>query len=275
MASFGHRLLETFERKGQLCVGIDPSIDQLSSWELPNSADGAKSFSHSILDSVQDHIGIVKFQVGFFEQFGPEGFTALSELLTDATNRELLVIADAKRGDIGSTMSGYAKAWLSKEAPFVCDALTVSPYLGPDSLAEAANVAIDNNRGLFVLAATSNPEASIVQSSKLDEKTVARSVLDFADSFSSGSLGSIGVVVGATVDDVELGLDFSASLRIPILVPGFGAQGADLSNARRILSAYADTAICNVSRLVAGTSRDGLTSRVLKAKAELEVGLRA
>jgi orotidine-5'-phosphate decarboxylase len=275
VVSFGHRLLETFERKGQLCVGIDPSSDQLRSWGLPNSADGAKSFSHSILDSAQDNVGIVKFQVGFFEQLGPEGFSALSELLADATSRELIVIADAKRGDIGSTMSGYAKAWLSKEAPFVCDALTVSPYLGPDSLAETASLAIENDRGLFVLAATSNPEASSLQSSKLKEQTVARSVLDFADSFSSGSIGSIGVVVGATVDDVELGLDFSASLRIPVLVPGFGAQGADLSKARGLLAAYADTAICNVSRLVAGASRDGLTSRILKAKAELEVGLRA
>lgn len=275
VASFGRRLLETFERKGRLCVGIDPSSDQLRSWGLPNSADGAKSFSLSILDSAQDNVGIVKFQVGFFEQFGPEGFSALSELLTDATNRELLVIADAKRGDIGSTMSGYAEAWLSKEAPFVCDALTVSPYLGADSLAETASVAIENDRGLFVLAATSNPEASRLQSSTQNEKTVARSVLEFADSFSSGSLGSIGVVVGATVDDHELGLDFSATLKIPLLVPGFGAQGADLSKARGLLSAYADTAICNVSRLVAGTSRDGLTSRVLKAKAELEVGLRA
>lgn len=275
MASFGERLLDIFERRGQLCIGIDPSVDQLRLWGLPNSADGAKSFSHSILDSAQDSVGIVKFQVGFFEQFGPEGFSALSELLADATSRELLVIADAKRGDIGSTMSGYAKAWLSKEAPFICDALTVSPYLGADSLAETANVAIENDRGLFVLAATSNPEASRVQSSKQNEKTVARSVMDFADSLSRGALGSIGAVVGATVNDVELGLDFSASLKIPVLIPGFGAQGADLSKARGILSAYADTAICNVSRLVAGSSRDGLTSRVSKAKAELEVGLRA
>jgi orotidine-5'-phosphate decarboxylase len=268
-------LLETFKTKGQLCVGIDPSTDQLRSWGLPNSAGGVRSFSQSLLDSAQDSVGIVKFQVGFFEQFGPEGFSVLSELLTDATSRELLVIADAKRGDIGSTMSGYAQAWLSKEAPFVCDALTVSPYLGPDSFAETANVAIENDRGLFVLAATSNPEASSLQSSKRNEKTVARSVLDFADSFSSGSLGSIGVVVGATLDDEEIGLDFSVGLGIPVLVPGFGAQGANLSKARRILSAYADTAICNVSRLVAGTSREGLTSRILKAKAELEVGLRA
>jgi orotidine-5'-phosphate decarboxylase len=275
VSSFGQRLLKTFEQKGQLCIGIDPSIDQLRSWGLPISAEGAKSFSFSMLDAIQDDVGIVKFQVGFFEQFGPEGFSHLSELLADAKSRELVVVADAKRGDIGSTMSGYATAWLSREAAFACDALTVSPYLGSDSLAETANVALENNRGLFVLAATSNPEASALQSAIRDGRTVARSVLDFAQQYSGAGLGSIGVVVGATVNDVDLGLDFSASLKIPVLVPGFGAQGATLADARSLLSGYADTAICNVSRLVAGASLDGLSSRVSKAKADLEVGLRA
>ena len=275
MSSFGQRLLNTFEQKGQLCIGIDPSIDQLRSWGLPISAEGAKSFSFSMLDAAQDNSGIVKFQVGFFEQFGPEGFSHLSELLADAKTRDLVVIADAKRGDIGSTMSGYATAWLSREAAFACDALTVSPYLGSDSLAETANVALENNRGLFVLAATSNPEAPTLQSAMRDGRTVARSVLDFADQYSGAGLGSIGVVVGATVNDVDLGLDFSDSLKIPVLVPGFGAQGVSLTEARSLLSGYADTAICNVSRLVAGASLDGLSSRISKAKADLEVGLRA
>jgi orotidine-5'-phosphate decarboxylase len=228
-----------------------------------------------MLDAIQDDVGIVKFQVGFFEQFGPEGFSHLSELLADAKSRELVVVADAKRGDIGSTMSGYATAWLSREAAFACDALTVSPYLGSDSLAETANVALENDRGLFVLAATSNPEAQTLQSAMRDGRTVARSVLEFAEQYSGAGLGSIGVVVGATVNDVDLGLDFSGSLKIPVLVPGFGAQGASLMEARSLLSGYANTAICNVSRLVAGASLDGLSSRISKAKADLEVGLRA
>jgi orotidine-5'-phosphate decarboxylase len=275
VSSFGQRLLNTFEQKGQLCIGVDPSIDQLRSWGLPISAEGAMSFSFSMLDAAQDDVGIVKFQVGFFEQFGPEGSSRLSELLADAKSRNLIVIADAKRGDIGSTMSGYATAWLSREAAFACDALTVSPFLGSDSLAETANVALENDRGLFVLAATSNPEAQTLQSAMRDGRTVARSVLDFAEQYSGAGLGSIGVVVGATVNDVDLGLDFSGSLKIPVLVPGFGAQGASLMEARSLLSGYANTAICNVSRLVAGASLDGLSSRISKAKADLEVGLRA
>ena len=275
MSSFGKKLLLTFRQNGQLCVGIDPSHEQLKAWGLPFAVEGAKSFSLSILDAAQANVGIVKFQVAFFEQFGPEGFSLLSQLLIDAQSRELVVIADAKRGDIGSTMAGYARAWLSSEAVFACDALTVSPYLGTDSLAETAALALENNRGLFVLAATSNPEAKALQASMSAGETVAKSVLDFAESFKVSDLGSIGVVVGATVSASDLGLDSSRSLSFPVLVPGFGAQGAALSKARSLLSGYAETAICNVSRLVAGASDEGLTSRVLKAKAELEIGLRA
>jgi orotidine-5'-phosphate decarboxylase len=275
VSSFGKKLLLTFRQNGQLCVGIDPSHEQLKAWGLPVAVEGAKSFSLSILDAAQANVGIVKFQVAFFEQFGPEGFSLLSQLLIDAQSRELVVIADAKRGDIGSTMAGYASAWLSSEAVFVCDALTVSPYLGTDSLAETAALALENNRGLFVLAATSNPEAKALQASMSAGETVAKSVLDFAESYKAPDLGSIGVVVGATVSASDLGLDISRSLSFPVLVPGFGAQGAALSKARSLLSGYAETAICNVSRLVAGASDEGLTSRVLKAKAELEIGLRA
>jgi len=275
VSSFGKKLLLTFRQNGQLCVGIDPSHEQLKAWGLPFAVEGAKSFSLSILDAAQANVGIVKFQVAFFEQFGPEGFSLLSQLLIDAQSRELVVIADAKRGDIGSTMAGYARAWLSSEAVFVCDALTVSPYLGTDSLAETAALALENNRGLFVLAATSNPEAKALQASMSAGETVAKSVLDFAESFKVSDLGSIGVVVGATVSASDMGLDSSRSLSFPVLVPGFGAQGAALSKARSLLSGYAETAICNVSRLVAGASDEGLTSRVLKAKAELEIGLRA
>jgi orotidine-5'-phosphate decarboxylase len=275
VSSFGSNLLATFVEKGHLCIGIDPSSEQLHSWGLPVSSEGAKSFSESMLDAAQGNVGLVKFQVGFFEQFGPDGFSVLSQLLSEAQSRDLLVIADAKRGDIGSTMAGYARAWLSAEAAFVCDALTVSPYLGPDSLAETATLALDNKRGLFVLAATSNPEASTFQSAMSDGRTVAQSVLDFAGSYKSSDLGSMGVVVGATVSAEDFGLDFLNRLSIPVLVPGFGAQGAALSKARSLLAGYADTSICNVSRAVAGASLEGLASRVSKAKAELEVGLRA
>lgn len=275
MSSFGVRLQQGFKSKGQLCVGIDPSSEQLESWGLPQSAEGARSFSMAILDAAADAVAVVKPQVAFFEQFGPEGFKVLADVLQEASSRKLLVIADAKRGDIGSTMDGYSNAWLSEEAVFTCDALTVSPYLGAESLNRTVETALRNNRGLFILAATSNPEAIGLQSAITLSSTVARSVLDYAITHSDGDLGSIGVVIGATVNHSTLGIDITDPSNVPVLVPGFGSQGAELVNAASILKAFSAVSICSVSRSVAGATKEGLSKRIASAKAELEVGLRA
>lgn len=275
MSSFGVRLQQGFKSKGQLCVGIDPSSEQLNSWGLPQSAAGARTFSMAILDAAADAVAVVKPQVAFFEQFGPEGLKVLADVLQEAASRKLLVIADAKRGDIGSTMDGYSKAWLSEEAVFTCDALTVSPYLGVESLNRTVETALRNNRGLFILAATSNPEATRVQSAVTNGSTVAKSVFDYGILHSHGDLGSIGVVIGATVDCSSLGIDITKPSLVPVLVPGFGSQGADLLNAASILKAFSTVSICSVSRSVAGTTEEGLSKRIATAKAELEVGLRA
>lgn len=275
MSSFGVRLQQGFKSKGQLCVGIDPSSEQLNSWGLPQSAAGARTFSMAILDAAADAVAVVKPQVAFFEQFGLEGFRVLADVLQEASSRNLLVIADAKRGDIGSTMDGYSKAWLTEEAVFTCDALTVSPYLGVESLNRTVETALRNNRGLFILAATSNPEATRVQSAVTNGSTVAKSVFDYGILHSHGDLGSIGVVIGATVDCSSLGIDITKPSLVPVLVPGFGSQGAELLNAASILKAFSTVSICSVSRSVAGTTEEGLSKRIATAKAELEVGLRA
>ncbi len=275
MSSFGARLQQGFKWKGQLCVGIDPSLEQLHSWGLPQSAEGARTFAMAILDASADLVAVVKPQVAFFEQFGPDGFRILAEVLKEASSRNLLVIADAKRGDIGSTMDGYSKAWLSREAVFLCDALTVSPYLGLESLHQTVELALANNRGVFILAATSNPEASSLQSAIASGSSVARSVLDFASRHSQGEIGSIGVVIGATVDYRALGIDVTQPTNLPVLVPGFGSQGAELSKAASILKTFAEVSICSVSRSVAGSDKEGLSKRIATANAELEIGLRA
>ena len=275
VSSFSVRLIQGFRLRGQLCVGIDPSFEQLRSWGLPESAEGARSFALSILDAAADQVAVVKPQVAFFEQFGPEGFKVLADVLNEASSRELLVIADAKRGDIGSTMDGYAKAWLSEEAVFACDALTVSPYLGPESLNQTVESALTNNRGLFILAATSNPEAGSLQSAIASGSSVAKAVYDYASDQSEGELGSVGVVIGATVDCSALGIDVAKSSNVPVLVPGFGSQGVDLSNAGHLLKAFAPVSICSVSRSVAGSTKQGLAERISIAKSELEIGLRA
>ena len=275
VSSFGLRLQRGFQTKGHLCVGIDPSFEQLKSWSLEESAEGAKSFAMAILDAAANQVAVVKPQVSFFEQFGPQGFKVLAEVMQEATARGLLVIADAKRGDIGSTMDGYVNAWLGKEAVFVCDALTLSPYLGVDSLDQTVEAALGNERGVFILAATSNPEAFSLQGAVADGRSVARSVYDYAYAYNREELGSIGVVLGATVDAGRLGIDLTKPSHIPILVPGFGSQGADLSAAGSLLEAFSSVSICSVSRSVAGTTREGLSKRIAVAKSELEVGLRS
>lgn len=274
MSSFGERVLNVFETRGQLCIGLDPSSQQLSSWNLPDSAQGARTFSYTMLDVAEKYVGIIKPQVAFFEQFGPEGLEVLVEILEQAQSRQLLVIADAKRGDIGSTMTAYSRAWLAKEAVFACDALTVSPYLGAATLNASVEAALENNRGLFVLAATSNPEALSLQSSQRNGQSVAASVIEYAASHSDGQLGSIGVVLGSTVEFEQLGISLGERPTFPVLVPGFGAQGSKLSEAGELLEAYASLSICSVSRSVAGDSKEGLEDRVSMAKSQLEIGLR-
>ena len=273
MSSFGSRLADTFSEFGQLCVGIDPSAEQLSSWSLPDSAEGAREFALAILDACAGKVGILKPQVAFFEQYGPAGLSVLTEVLREAKQAGFLVIADAKRGDIGSSMDGYTKAWLSKEAAFECDALTLSPYLGVESLRPTVEAALMNQKGVFLLSATSNPEAQEIQSALSQGYSIAGQVAAFASSFNKLPIGSVGCVVGATVSLEKLGLSGQALVNTPILMPGFGAQGVELSAAGKAFGELVSNLICSVSRSVAGTSRSGLASRIETAKAELAAGM--
>lgn len=272
--SFGERLLSTFELRGQLCVGIDPSAEQLSKWGLPVNASGAEQFCMKIMETCVDEVGILKPQVAFFEQFGSEGFAVLERILTRASDAGFLVIADAKRGDIGSTMDGYARAWLASEGPFVADAVTVSPYLGSNSLDETVSFASNNSKGIFILAATSNPEAKPLQSSvSANNQSVASSIASYAAGLNREPLGSVGLVIGAQANLVDMAIDTGGLGSTPILAPGFGSQGAKLSNARSIFGELSEVTIFNVARSIAGDSPLRLLERVQSAKAELENGL--
>jgi len=272
--SFGERLLRKFDLRGQLCVGVDPSADQLSRWALPKTASGAEQFCMKILESCQDEIGILKPQVAFFEQFGSEGFAVLERVLSRASDAGFLVIADAKRGDIGSTMDGYARAWLASEGPFLADALTISPFLGPKSLDETISLASSNSKGIFILAATSNPEAKALQSSiDTNHESVAGNIASYAAGFNKEPLGSVGLVIGAQANLVDMAIATSELSLTPILAPGFGSQGAKLSQARSIFGELTDVTIFNVARSIAGDSPLRLLERVKSAKAELEIGL--
>ena len=234
-ASFGERLRAVIAERGRLCVGIDPHEHLLTQWGLDASAAGAREFGLRVIDATAGRAGIVKPQVAFFERYGSAGYTALEEVLAAARAAGLLVIADAKRGDIGSTMDAYARAWLTPGSPLEADALTVNPYLGVGSLGDTVTLALAHGKGLFVLAATSNPEAAELQTGRVGAHSVAgRVVADVTEvnarTTEPGEWGSIGLVVGATVDRAEFGLPDALTPPAPILAPGFGHQGAALTD---------------------------------------------
>ena len=221
---FGDALVRAVERFGPLCAGIDPHPSLLAEWGLTDDAEGLARFCAVAVEALAGHVGVVKPQSAFFERHGSRGIAVLEETLAGLAAGGTLTLLDVKRGDIGSTMDGYADAYLGLGAAVAADAVTVSPYLGFGSLEPAFSAAEEAGRGVFVLARTSNPEGGSVQLATLDGRTVAQAMVDGAAGRNAGAtpLGSVGVVVGATHDH---GLDLSA-LRGPVLAPGLGAQGA-------------------------------------------------
>ena len=227
MATFGARLAEAVSARGPLCPGIDPHPELLRAWGLSMDADGLAAFCDICVEAFAE-FAIVKPQVAFFEAYGAAGFAVLERTIAALRDAGVLVLADAKRGDIGSTMAAYAAAWAG-DSPLAADAVTASPYLGFGSLAPLLETAAAHDRGVFVLAATSNPEGASVQRAVVGARTVAQSIVDavaeenrLAAQRSVGHVtGSVGVVVGATVTELpDLG-----ALGGPVLVPGVGAQG--------------------------------------------------
>jgi orotidine-5'-phosphate decarboxylase len=219
VAGFGPRLADAVSRRGPLCPGIDPHPELIRAWGLTVDADGLAKFCDVCVAAFAD-FAVVKPQVAFFEAFGAQGFAVLERTIGALQAAGVLVLADAKRGDIGSTMAAYADAWAG-DSPLAADAVTASPYLGFGSLQPLLDTAAAHDRGVFVLAATSNPEGASVQRADAGGRTVAQSIVDAAAAVNRELSGSVGVVVGATVSDPP---DVSA-LGGPVLVPGVGAQG--------------------------------------------------
>jgi orotidine-5'-phosphate decarboxylase len=217
---FGPRLADAVSRRGPLCLGIDPHPDLLLAWDLPVSPDGLAAFCEICVTAYAD-FAVVKPQVAFFETYGAAGYAVLEHTIAALGGAGVLVLADAKRGDIGSTMAAYATAWTG-DSPLACDAVTASPYLGFGSLQPLLDSAAQHGRGVFVLAATSNPEGAGVQRALTGGCPVAQSIVDQAAAANRAlGSGTVGVVVGATSAEVP---DVS-ELGGPVLVPGVGFQG--------------------------------------------------
>jgi orotidine-5'-phosphate decarboxylase len=269
---FGERLAEVVVAHGTLCAGIDPHPGLLTEWELTDDADGLESFAAACVEAFAGHVGVVKPQSAFFERHGSAGIAVLEQLLEAFAETSTLVILDVKRGDIGSTMDGYADAYLAEKAPLGADAVTLSPYLGFGSLAPGFAAAAEAGRGVFVLARTSNPEGGDVQLATADGRTVAQAIVDAAGERNAGSdpLGDVGVVVGATHDH---GLDLSR-LHGAVLAPGLGAQGAGPADLAARFAGLDGIVLGAASRSVlkAGPEPAELRAAALRLRDELSRG---
>jgi orotidine-5'-phosphate decarboxylase len=272
-AAFGDRLAAVFAERGRLCVGIDPHAHLLADWGLAASAAGVREFGLRVVEAASSRAGIVKPQVAFFERFGAAGYAALEEVIAAARAAGLLVIADAKRGDIGTSVTAYAEAWLTPGSPLEADAMTVAAFQGVGSIAEPMRLAESAGKGLFVLAATSNPEAAALQQAVVADgpragMTVARAIIEDVHSFNQDQpphvFGTVGLVLGATVRLADYGIDTSVSRTpaVPVLAPGFGHQGAKVEDVPRLFGALASGVIVSESRGLLGAGPDGIAAAI-------------
>lgn len=263
-AGFGARLAAAVAARGPLCAGIDPHPGLLRDWGLADDVNGLERFAMGAVEALAPEVAVLKPQSAFFERHGSRGIAVLEQVLTAASQAGTLVLLDVKRADIGSTMAGYAEAFLTPDAPMAADAITVSPYLGIGALEPAFELAGRSGRGVFVLALTSNPDGADVQQARTRTgSTVAQSVIDAVAARNVGHrpLGNVGVVVGATTAPGMVRLE---KLGGPVLAPGFGAQGATLADLQRVFGAAACPVLPAMSR---NLLRHGPASATLRSVA--------
>ncbi len=245
---FGARLAAALDDRGPLCAGIDPHPALLEAWGLPSDVHGLDQFAQRCAEAFGASVAVVKPQSAFFEAFGAPGIAVLETTIASCRAAGALVLLDVKRGDIGTTMAAYARAYLDPTSPLAVDAITLSPYLGVGSLQPAFDAVREHGAGAFVLALTSNPDGPQFQHARTETgRSVAQTVIDelAARNLGAEPLGDLGVVVGATIGDtsVELG-----ALNGPFLVPGIGAQGGTSADVRRIFGAAGRAVLPSVSR---------------------------
>jgi len=289
-STFAARLVAGLARFGPVCAGIDPHPPLLRDWQLPVSAAGAREFGYRVVEAAATVVAVVKPQVAFYERYGSAGFAALEDVLDRCREAGLLVIADAKRGDIGTSAAGYAEAWLGEDSPLAADAVTVSPYLGYGSLQPFVEQARRRGRGVFVLAVTSNPEGAPLQLAQpAGDRSVAAAIASAAAADNveyltgpgcgtAATLGPVGLVVGVTSANTlaAAGIDLVA-VGGPILAPGLGTQGGTAADVGRIFGAVAARVTVAVGRDVLrhGPDVGRLREQLRRHNADTQAALRA
>lgn len=260
---FIDRLSEAVVRcRNAVVVGIDPRLASLPDvltrdvdpQDAAQVAAAFQAFSFGIIDAVADHVPAVKPQMAFFEQLGPAGMLALQQVIDRATERGLQVVLDGKRNDIGSTAEAYAQAYVGRKphSTWGADALTVSPYLGDDSLEPFVSACVDHAGGIFVLVKTSNPGGKTFQDLSVTQRPVYQHVAGLVEQLAAKTVGAcqygaVGAVVGATypeqLDELRAFMPHTW-----FLVPGFGAQGGGAADVAGAFDSRGLGAIVNSSR---------------------------
>jgi orotidine-5'-phosphate decarboxylase len=247
---FAARVAAAVKGTGPLCAGIDPSAELLVSWGLDDSADGLREFVRRCVEGFAGTVGLVKPQVAFFERHGSAGMAVLEELIAEAKSAGLLVICDAKRGDIDSTAAAYADAWLGDGSRLAGDAVTLHPYLGLGALAGCIELAAATGRGVIVVTRSSNPEGRALQQATTSEGPSVEDALlrDIAAWNATPGIpaGTVGAIIGATLAPSSFPL---SQLGGVIVAPGMGAQGAGPAEVATLFAG------CAPGSVVASSSR--------------------
>ncbi len=257
---FADALTAATKEKSPVCVGLDPSVGKLPDG-ISRDIKGVQAFCEGIIDATKEVAAAVKPQLAYFELLGWEGMKVFWEICAYAKENNLLVIADGKRNDIGSTCEAYADAYLSPDSPV--DALTVSPYLGSDGIQPFIDRAMQNDKGIFVLVKTSNASSGELQDLPVGDEVVHEHMAQLVESWGMHCIGPkthlscVGAVVGATYPE-EMTYLRTLMPHIPFLIPGYGAQGGTAADAKRGFLPDGTGAIVNSSRgiIYASKSKD-------------------
>lgn len=276
--SFAVRFESVRRLRGPLTWGLDPSGELLDAWGLGDTPDGLERFVDIVVPVAADTVGLVKPQAAFYERHGWRGIRALTRLIDEARSAGLLIVLDAKRGDVGSTNQAYAEAYLGPDAPMRADALTVHPYLGVEAMRPFIDRAAESGSCLLVVTRSSNIEGRSVQASvDRDGRSVEQSVFDSISCLNAdiapGEIGPVGAVIGPT--HVQPQLDLVASKAL-FLAPGVGRQGASPDDVARVFSSCPHRVFPSASRSLLATPDPGrLHEEVGSLAAEFKQVLRA
>ncbi|QDU26071.1 Orotidine 5'-phosphate decarboxylase [Anatilimnocola aggregata] len=258
--NFADRLIAAVRAKQTpVLVGLDPRAESLpagmlTAKDIVSTAKAYEVFCRGVIDVVAPLVPAVKPQAAFFEQLGPAGCVALGEVVRYAASKGLLVIMDGKRNDIGTTAQAYAEAYLGPGdlSPWGADALTVSPYLGEDSITPFLQTSKDHGAGIFVLVKTSNPGGGRFQDLVADDLPLYRHVAQYVEQLSAATLGEngygiVGAVAGATYPQ-QLAELRAAMPHTWLLIPGYGAQGGTAADCAAAFDERGLGAVVNNSR---------------------------